>query len=124
MIFSTIQCIVKTLLSTRNIKPTTKYWCNLPQYTTFCCCEKLEDIKGCNQKPQIEDEQTIQWSSEKAQKDKQRSTKYYTENQRSSNTNPTKTGGEVRCPGSVASSSSTCSPRRVVNFTNPVISHE
>ena len=46
MIFSTIQCIVKTLLSTRNIKPTTKYLCNLPQYTTFWCCEKLENIKG------------------------------------------------------------------------------
>jgi mRNA degradation ribonuclease J1/J2 len=43
--------------------------------------EKLEDIKKDRQ---------IQWSKEKGQTEKQLSTIYYTENQRSSNTNPTK----------------------------------
>ena len=33
-----------------------------------------------NQNPYIEEGQTIQWSKEKVQKDKQRSTKQYTEN--------------------------------------------
>jgi hypothetical protein len=40
-----------------------------------------------NQNPYIE-EQTTQWPKEKRQKDKQRSTKHYIENKRSSNTNP------------------------------------
>jgi hypothetical protein len=42
--------------------------------------EKLEDIKKDRQ---------IQWSKEKGQTEKQLSTIHYTENQRSSNTNPT-----------------------------------
>jgi len=33
-----------------------------------------------NQNPYIEEEQTTQWPKEKVQKDKQRSTKHYTEN--------------------------------------------
>ena len=37
--------------------------------------EELENIKGGNQNPYIE-EQTTQWSREKVQKDKQRSTKH------------------------------------------------
>ena len=41
-----------------------------------------------NQNPYIEEEQTTQWPKEKGQKEKQRSTKHYTENKRSSNTNP------------------------------------
>ena len=40
--------------------------------------EEFEDTKGANQKPYIEEEQTRQWPREKAQKDKQRSTTYYT----------------------------------------------
>ena len=39
--------------------------------------EELADTKGDNQNPYIE-EQTTQWPKEKVQKDKQRSTKYYT----------------------------------------------
>ena len=38
----------------------------------------------------------------KRKKDKQRSTKHYTENERSSNTNPTKTDGELMYSGKVA----------------------
>jgi hypothetical protein len=38
----------------------------------------------------IEEGQTTQWPKENVQKDKQRSTKHYTENYRSSNGNPTK----------------------------------
>ena len=42
-----------------------------------------------NQKPYLEEQRT-QLPEEKGQRDKQRSTNHYTENQRSSNTNPTK----------------------------------
>jgi len=45
-----------------------------------------------NQNPQAEEGQTTQWPKKKRQRDKQRSTKHYKENERSSNTNPTKTG--------------------------------
>ena len=38
----------------------------------------------------------------KRNQDKQRSTKHYTENKRSSNTTPLKTGGEIGCPGRVS----------------------
>jgi len=47
------------------------------------------------QNPWIVEEQTTQWPKEKVLKDKQRFTKHYTWNSRSSNTNPTKTGGEL-----------------------------
>ena len=42
----------------------------------------------------------------------------------SSNTNPTKNRGELRCSGRVGSSCSTSDTRRVNLVTNPVISHE
>jgi hypothetical protein len=40
----------------------------------------LKIPKGGNQNPSIEEVQTIQWLKEKVQKEKQRSTKHYTEN--------------------------------------------
>jgi len=40
------------------------------------CQEEFEDTKRGNQNPYIEEEQTTQWSKEKVQKDKQRSTKH------------------------------------------------
>jgi hypothetical protein len=40
--------------------------------------------------PETEEGWTTQWSIEKGHKDKQLSTKHYTENRRSSNTNSTK----------------------------------
>jgi len=45
----------------------TKYWQSKQ--------EEFEDTKRGNQNPYIEEEQTTQWPKEKAQKDKQRSTK-------------------------------------------------
>ena len=57
--------------------------------------KKIEDAK-------VGDGHTTQWPKEKAQKDKHRSTKLYTENQKLSNANPTKTGRELRCSGRVA----------------------
>ena len=43
----------------------------------FVCYKKsLKIPKGGNQNPYIEEEQTTQWSKEKVQKDKQRSTKH------------------------------------------------
>jgi len=42
--------------------------------------EEFEDTKRGIQNPYIEEGQTTQWPKEKVQKDKQRSTKHYTEN--------------------------------------------
>ena len=53
--------------------------------------------------------------------DKQQSAKHYTENNRSSNTNPTKKLGKLRKGNS---SCSTSEARRVNLVTNTVISHE
>jgi hypothetical protein len=50
--------------------------------------------------------------------------KTYTQNERSGNTNPTKTGGEIRCSGRVSSFCSTSDTRRVNLVTNLVTSHE
>ena len=66
-----------------------------------------------NKKPQIEERQTTQWPKEKGQKDKQRSTKHYTENKRLSNANPIKTWGELMCSESVSRSCSTNGTLRV-----------
>jgi hypothetical protein len=75
-----------------------------------------------NQNPYIEEEQTTQW--QKAQKDKQRSTKHtYKTNDRVTRT-PLKTGGELMCSGRASSSCSTSGTRRVNLVTNPVISRE
>ena len=41
-----------------------------------CMYEEFVDTKRSNQNSQIEEGQTIQWSKEKGQKDKQRSTKH------------------------------------------------
>ena len=62
----------------------------------------------------------MQLPTEKEQKDKQRSTKHYTENKRSSNTSSLQTGGEVRCSGMVNSSCSTCGTCCVSLDTNEI----
>ena len=73
--------------------------------------KSLKISKGGNQNSYIEEEQTTQcqWPNVKGQKDKQRSTKHYTENFRSIST---KTGGELGCPGRVSSSCSTSGTRQ------------
>jgi hypothetical protein len=77
-----------------------------------------------NQNPYNEEEQTTQWSKEKVQKDKTRSTKHtYKTKDRVART-PLNTGGELRCSGRVRSSCSTIDIRRVNLVTNPVISRE
>jgi hypothetical protein len=61
----------------------------------------------CNQNSYIEEEQTTQWSKEKVQKNKQRSTKHtYNTKDRVTRT-PLKTGSELKCSGRVSSSCST-----------------
>ena len=50
------------------------------------------------QKSEIEG-QTTQWPKEKGQKDKQRSTKHYTETRDRVTRTPLKTGGELRFSG-------------------------
>jgi hypothetical protein len=72
----------------------------------------------------MEEEKTTQWSNEKVQKDKQRSTKHiYKTKDRVART-PLKTGGELKCSGRVGSSYYTSDTRRVNLVTNPVISLE
>jgi hypothetical protein len=51
--------------------------------------------------------------NDQKRKDQQRSTKQYTENEWSSNTNPTKIRGELMSSGRVSSSCSSCDTRRV-----------
>ena len=55
-----------------------------------------------NQNRYIEEEQTTQWSKEKVQKDKQRSTKHTYKTKDRVTRTPLKTGGELRCSGRVA----------------------
>ena len=65
--------------------------------------EEFEDIKGVIRiRIYIEEEQTTQWSKEKVQKDKQRSTKHTYKTEDRVTRTPLKTGGELRCSGRVA----------------------
>jgi len=58
----------------------------------MCVIKRFED----NQKPQIKEGQIMQWPKEKEQRDKQWCTKYYTESNKSSDSNPTTTRDEYR----------------------------
>jgi len=96
--------------------------------TDIKCKKGLQITKRGNQKitkgeleTVIVEGQTTQWPKEKVERDKQRSTKYYTENKRSSNTNLTKTGDKLRCSGRVSSSCSTCDKGRATPVINSVI---
>ena len=90
----------------------------------MCRKKGLKIPKGGNQNPYIEEEQTTQWSKEKVQKDKQRSTKHTYKTKDRGTRIPLKPGGELRCSGRVSSSCSTSGTRRVNLVTNPVISRE
>ena len=59
----------------------------------------MKTPKGGNQSPYIEEEQTMQWSKEKGQKDKQPSTKHTHKTKDLVTRNPLKTGGELICSG-------------------------
>ena len=83
--------------------------------------KSLKIPKGGNQNPYIEEEQTTQWSKEKIQKDKQRSTKHTYKTKDRVTRTPLKTGGELMCSGRVSSSCSTGGTRRFNLVTNPVI---
>ena len=61
----------------------------------------------------MEEEQTIQWSKEKEQKDKQRSTKHTYKTKDRVTRTTLKTGGELRLSGRMSSSCSTSDTRRV-----------
>ena len=67
----------------------------------------------------IEGEQTIHWHKEKAQKDKQRSTKHTHETKDRVTRTLLKAGSEIRCSGRVISSCSTSGSRLA---TNPLMS--
>jgi hypothetical protein len=73
----------------------------------FLCWEEFEDTKGIIRIHKSKDRQ------HNGQKDKQRSIKHYIKNWRSSNTNLTKTGGELMCSRRVSSFCSTRGTRHV-----------
>ena len=77
-----------------------------------------------NQNPYIEEEQTKQWTKEKVQKDKQRSTKHTHKTKEQVTRTPLRIEGELGGSGRISSSSSTSGTRRVNLVTNPVISLE
>ena len=64
----------------------------------------------------IEEEQTTQWSKEKVQKDKQRSTKYTYKTKDRVTRTPLITGSEIRCSGRLSSSCSTSDTHRVTHI--------
>jgi len=69
-----------------------------------------------NLKPYIKEEQTTQWSKEKVQQDKQRSTKHTYKTKDRVTRTPLKTGGELRCSGRVSGSfCSTSGTRGILN---------
>jgi hypothetical protein len=86
--------------------------------------KSLKIPKEGNQNLYIEEEKTTQWSKEKVQTDKQRSTNHTYKTKDQVTWTPLKTGGELRCSGRVSSSCSTSDTRRVNLVTHPVISHE
>ena len=69
--------------------------------------------KGGNQNPYIEEQLTTQWSKEKVQKDKQRSTKHTYKTEDRVTRTPLNTGYELRCPGRVGSFCSSSDVRGV-----------
>ena len=83
--------------------------------------EEFEDTKGVFI---IEEEQTTQWPKEKAQKEKQRSTKHTHKTKDRGTRIPLNTRYELRYSGQVSSSCSTGDTRHVNLVTYPVISHE
>ena len=88
------------------------------------CLKSVWRYQRGNQNPYIEEEQTKQWLKEKAQEDKQRSTKHTHKAKDRISRTPLKTGGELRCLGRVGSSCSTSGIRRVNLVTNPAISRK
>jgi len=60
-------------------------------------CKKSLKYQRGNQNPYIEEKQTAQSPKEKAQKDKQRSTRYTYKTKVRGTRTPLKTGGELRC---------------------------
>ena len=99
-------------------------FCNSSISYYFFLIRRVWRYQWGNQKPYIEEEQTTQWSKEKGQKDKQRSTKHTHKTKDRVTRTPLKAVGELRCSGRVSSSCSTSGTRRVNLFTNPVISCE
>ena len=67
-----------------------------------------------NQNPYIEEEQTTQWSKEKVQKNKQRSTKHTYKTKDRVTRTPLKTGGELRYPGRESCTYSTSEPVELI----------
>jgi hypothetical protein len=75
--------------------------------------KSLKIPKG-NQNPYIEEEQTTQWSKEKVQKNKQRSTKHAHKTKDRVTRIPLITGDELGCSERVSSFCSTSGTRPVV----------
>ena len=81
--------------------------------------EEFEDTKGAI-RIRISKTNRQQWTKEKVQKDKQRSTKHTYKTKDRVTRTPLKTRGERRCSGRLSSSCSTSGTRRVNLVTKPV----
>ena len=96
-----------------------------PNNLKFFRSKKQEALEGITKSQlRLEEFEDTQWTKEKGQKDKQRSTRYtHTTNDRVTRT-PLNNGVNSRFSGRVNSSCSTSGTHRVNLVTNPVISHE
>ena len=97
------------------------------EHITCCSIYKLRRVwryQRGNQNWYIEEEWAVQWRKEKVQKDKQRSTKHTHKTKDRVTRTPLKTGGELRCSGSVSSFCPASGTGRANLVTNPVIFHE
>ena len=107
-----------------NLKVFERYYTTEDCLVVRNCVRRVRRYQMGNQKPNIEEEQTTQWSKEKGQKDKQRSTKHTNKTKDRVTRIPLKTSGELRCSGRVNSSRSTSGTRRVYLVTNPLVSRQ
>jgi hypothetical protein len=96
----------------------TFFWGNLP---SILFIRRVWRYQRGNQNPYIEDEQITQWSKEKVQKEKQRSTKHINKTKDRVPWTPLKARCELRCSGGVSSSCSTSETRRVEVITSKVV---
>ena len=70
-------------------------------YSITLCTRRVWRYQRCNQNPYIAEEHTTQWSKEKAQKNKQRSTNHTHKTKDWVTQTSLKLGGECRCYGRI-----------------------
>jgi hypothetical protein len=78
---------------------------NPPKSSLDCTIRRAWRYQRGDQNPYIEEGQKTQWTKEKGQKDKQRSTKHTRKTKDRVTRTPLKIMGELRCSGKVSTSS-------------------